>query len=332
VNRLSALDRTGIKVFAALQGGFSGGNRLLVLHYHRVAALPDALFPEHLSPQLFDAHLAVLQDAFTPLPLGEALARLTRGELPRRAVSITFDDGYADNHDVALPILQRRGLVATFYIATRYLQGGAMFNDAIIEAMRDVEGDLDWNDLGLGRHRIDSTATRRAAIEAVLQVTKYAEPTRRTELVAAVRERCRQPNTPNLMMNESQVRALSDAGMEIGAHTVTHPILLRLDSNAAAREIAQSRADLEAIVGDRVKTFAYPNGKPGVDYDARHAVQARAAGFTHALTTSWGCIHAGSDAYQLPRIAPWDSTARRFAARLALSYRNSQPSVAREMC
>jgi peptidoglycan/xylan/chitin deacetylase (PgdA/CDA1 family) len=321
-----------VQALASVLGARAGKDRLLVLHYHRVAPRPDELFPEHLSPAIFDAHLALLQDAFAPLPLTEALARLERRSLPARAVSITFDDGYADNHDVALPLLRARGLTATFYIATRYLQGGNMFNDAIIEAMRHVSGEIDWTDRGFGRHRIDSPASRRVAMEAVIKVVKYAEPALRTELIADVERRCGSPAVTHLMMNESQVRALSNAGMEIGAHTVNHPILLRLAPDAAAREIAQSRADLQAVIGDRVPTFAYPNGKPGVDYDARHAAQARAAGFTHALTTSWGCVHAAIDPYQLPRIAPWDQTASRFATRLALAYRATTPKLAREMC
>src|ERR1044071_7430526 len=84
--------------------------------------------------------------------------------LPKRALSITFDDGYADNYNVAAPILLRLGLAATFFVATGFLDGGCMFNDVVIEALRCAGGaELDLDDLGLGRHPLgdpDRKSTR----------------------------------------------------------------------------------------------------------------------------------------------------------------------------
>jgi peptidoglycan/xylan/chitin deacetylase (PgdA/CDA1 family) len=328
VRSLSFAERVAIRATAGFAQAAAAGSTLLVLHYHRVAPVPDALFPDYLDPQVFDAHLALLKSAFNPLPLTEALERLARRSLPPRAVAITFDDGYADNHDVALPILQRHKVCATFYVATAYLQGGNMFNDTVIEALRKAPDELDLRDMGLGEYRLVSVQERRAAIEAVIAAIKYQPPSERRALADALYGRCVRRQQPSLMMNPQQVRALATAGMEIGAHTVTHPILLRLDADAARTEIAQSRDDLQSIIGSPVTTFAYPNGKPGVDYGVEHAAAARAAGYRHALTTSWGCITPQSDPWQLPRVAPWDRTPLRFGARLALTYRERNAAVA----
>ena len=80
--------------------------------------------------------MAALRRYCHPVPLIEGVRGLATGSLPDRAVTVTFDDGYADNAEVALPILQRHGVPATFFVATGYLNGGRMWNDSIIEAIR----------------------------------------------------------------------------------------------------------------------------------------------------------------------------------------------------
>ena len=305
-----------------------GSECLSVLLFHRVQPVQDPLFPNEVWADNFRAKMAVLRRFFNVLPIASAVELLAAGRLPPRAVVITFDDGYADNHDIALPILQRRGIAATFYIATGFMRGANMFNDVVIESLRNASGSIDLAALDLGRYVIDTVASHRAAIDAVITQVKHAAVTRRAELVDEIRRRYPPATERSLMMSETQIKALHAAGMEIGAHTVSHPILLRLDPTASQREIVQSRADLEAIVAAPVTSFAYPNGRPGFDYEALHVAQARTAGFKYALTTSWGCIHADSDRWQLPRVAPWDRTSVRFAARLALTYRDTQPAVA----
>ena len=109
--------------------------------------------------------------------------------------------------------------------------------------------------------------------------------------------------------------------MEIGGHTITHPILARIDAAEAEREIAGGKAELEAILGEKVELFAYPNGKPVEDYTAEHVAIARRVGFRAAVTTSWGAGRRTSDPFQLPRFTPWDRAPARFALRLLLNAR-----------
>jgi peptidoglycan/xylan/chitin deacetylase (PgdA/CDA1 family) len=110
--------------------------RLSILIFHRILAAPDALLPDELDAARFDAVCGWLRRWFNVLPLDEAVRQLAAGDLAARALSITFDDGYADNHNVALPILARHGMCATFFVATGFLDGGRMFNDTLIEAVR----------------------------------------------------------------------------------------------------------------------------------------------------------------------------------------------------
>lgn len=106
------------------------------------------------------------------------------------------------------------------------------------------------------------------------------------------------------------------SGMEIGAHTVTHPILTRTSADAARNEIIECGRRLSDILRVPVRLFAYPNGKPGVDYASEHVRMVRDAGYAAAVSTSWGGATARSDIFQLPRFTPWDRAPDRFALRL----------------
>ena len=297
---------------------------LSVLIFHRVLPRPDPIFPDTPDREHFDALLSWIGSAFTVLPLDQAIERLGTGRLPARALAITFDDGYADNLTVALPLLQRHRMSATCFVATDFLDGGRMFNDTVIEAVRAAPGDvLDLQELGLGRHDISSPFARRDAILRLLPQLKYLEAMQRDRVTAEIGRRCRATLPDDLMLTASQLRTLRDGGMQIGGHTCSHPILARLDDAAADAEIRLGKQRLEALLGDEIALFAYPNGKPGVDYHARHAAMVRDAGFTAAVTTSPGVARADTDRWQLPRFTPWDRTPLRFGLRLASNMRHA---------
>jgi len=291
--------------------------RLSILVYHRVISEPDPLVPDQVCAREFDWQLAVLGRWFTVLPLREAAVRLRGGTLPVRAACVTFDDGYSDNVTVALPILRRRGVPATFFLATSFIDGGIMWNDSVIETLRRAQGDtLDARCIGLDTLSISTIGLRRQAIERALAALKYlplGERQRRVEDLAAEMS-CSLPS--DLMMTAEQVRHLRVSDMEIGAHTVTHPILAQLDPERAGSEIRDSKRRLEEITGNPVTLFAYPNGKPGRDYRREHVGMVRESGFEAAVTTAWGVAHAASDPYQLPRFTPWDKTPGKFVLRL----------------
>ena len=300
--------------------------RLSILIYHRALAAPDPILHDETDAAVFAWQMALLRDQFNVLPLGEACARLARGALPARAACITFDDGYADNEQIALPILKRLGLPATFFVATGYSDGGIMFNDAVIEAVRRAPaGTHDLAPLGLGSHSFDDSASRRAAIDDLLGQIKYRPVAERTELVERLAAAMQSTLPTNLMMRPAQIKRLYDEGMEIGAHTVTHPILTVLDEQQARAEIVGGKHRLEEITGAPVTLFAYPNGKPGRDYGPRDVDLVRQAGFTAAVSTTAGAGNRASDLYQLPRFTPWDRSPWRFGLRLLMNCLRSAP-------
>lgn len=291
--------------------------RLSVLMFHRVTAKPDPIFPGEMHAERFDALCGWLAGWFNVLPLDQAAAQLKTAGLPARSLCITFDDGYSDNHDIALPILRRHGLSATFFIATGFLDGGRMWNDSLIEAVRACpKAELDLTALGLGRHPLRSLGAKQQAAAALIRQVKYQPMAQRVDAGNSV-ARLAGVELPNdLMLRSSQVVAMRRAGMQIGAHTISHPILATLDEAAARAEVVGSKDRLEQLLGERVGLFAYPNGKPGEDFSAANLALVRGLDFDAAVSTEWGTTRLGDDPMQIRRFTPWDPSRQRFGLRM----------------
>jgi peptidoglycan/xylan/chitin deacetylase (PgdA/CDA1 family) len=309
----------------AAAGSTLGGARLSILIFHRVLAEPDSLFPGEIDLARFERTMALVGHTFHVLPLADAVHRLANHSLPVRALSITFDDGYADNHDLAVPVLARLGLPATVFISNAFLDGGRMWNDTVIECLRRTTREqIALGELGLPPMPTATGLQRRMAIDQILPLIKYRKPKEREHLLQKLQAACGAPSLPiNLMMSHKQVQALPAAGIDVGAHTVHHPILCTIDDDEAATEMANSRAALETLIDRPVTLFAYPNGRPGTDYDQRHANLARALGFVAAVSTATGVNRPGDDLFHLKRFSPWDRGARRWLARLTAHHMRS---------
>jgi peptidoglycan/xylan/chitin deacetylase (PgdA/CDA1 family) len=294
------------------------GPRLSTLIFHRVHGEPDALFPGELDAARFDQMMAMVARSFDVLPLDHAVQKLAQGQLPPRALAITFDDGYADNHSIALPILQRHGLSATVFVSTGFLDGGRMWNDTVIECIRrTAKLQIDLGEFGLSNLPTTTPAQRRQAIDALLPIIKYKTPAEREPAIQQLHRLCGQPELPNnLMMHSADVRTLHRAGMGIGAHTVHHPILCSLSDEQAEQEIDQSRQRLQSLIDAPVPLFAYPNGKHGRDYDDRHAAICKRLGFSAAVATTNGVCRAGDDLFHMRRFTPWQREPWRWSASL----------------
>ena len=297
--------------------------RLSILTYHSVLEKDDPLCPGSISVNDFSRLIVFLSENFNVIPLDEAVDLLKTGKLPARAVSLTFDDGYANNYDIALPVLQKYKVPATVFIATGFLDGGIMWNDSIIEVFRRYKPDkVNLNEISLGEYVLASSSDRYNATQKVISLLKYLEPEKRMQKVRELTEFCKVNLPDNLMMTSEQVIKMSEAGITIGGHTINHPILSKIDDKHAWSEIVGGKNKLETLIKSRVNLFAYPNGKLDVDYDSRHVKMLSEAGFKAAVSTEWGCSNIDTDCYQLPRFTPWNKDRLRFGARLILNCRN----------
>ncbi len=299
------------------------GPRLQILLFHRVLAQPDPLFPLEVDAARFGRLMEAVRNVFQVLRLDDAVAALQERRLSPRALVVTFDDGYADNETQALPILRRLGIPGTFFVSTGFLDGGRMWNDTIIETVRrTARSELDMSWLGLGRLPCGGVEQKRAAIGQIIAKIKYMDFAQRREALDRLGHSSERPALPSdLMLSSEQVVSLHRAGMEVGAHTVNHPILCEVDDIVAMDEIARGRSKLSALTGAAVTSFAYPNGAPQRDYAARHVAMVRSLGFQAAVSTAAGSSRSGDDVLQLPRFTPWDRSPARWLLRLASARR-----------
>jgi len=271
---------------------------LRVLAYHRVLPhLDEATYPFDLElvsalEAEFDWQMAYVARHFVPVTCAQVAATLAGGPLlPRRAVMVTFDDGFRDNHDVALPVLRRRGVPAVFFVSTGYVGTHAVFwFDRIVHLLlRTSLRTLRLEAIDVDVHLGDGTpAARRAAAANVLSRLKRVDDVVRlrvleeldTQAGVALDDATRAASEP---MTWDHVRALNAAGMEIGSHTVSHPILARTAPATMRAELEQSKADIERETGQAPLALAYPVGGVSAVDDAVIAATS-AAGYQIAFT------------------------------------------------
>jgi peptidoglycan/xylan/chitin deacetylase (PgdA/CDA1 family) len=276
--------------------------RLLVLGWHNVASCPSSPSAGDTAIEGFARQVALLGRVANVVPLGPALARLSSGSgLPRRAVAITFDDGYRDNLELAVPVLERLGLPATFFLVPGLLSremdawwertGWAVSGATVARGSWQGES---LPDDARGRHHFTLRLNER------LKALTRAERDRAVGRLAA-HMRPVEPFPEDLFLDWDGARRLAARGFEIGSHTQFHPILSRESPAEQVRDLAESRRLLEHGLDIPIGVLAYPNGSAR-DYDAHTRAAARAAGYSHAVTTLWGWNHARTPPLEIRRM------------------------------
>ena len=285
------------------------GGRLSIVIFHRVLPAPDPLFPDDMDRDRFSRALRLAgSPGSTCCRWTKRCADRPKAACPSAPLAITFDDGYADNHDIAMPILRAHGLSATFFIATGFLDGGRMWNDTVVESIRRCSA-TDAGPVAAGAARRWQAGTGLACRPGgkpsykLLDATKYLPIEQRQATADRIASLAGATLPNDLMMSFiAGARACLAGGMQIGAHTINHPILARLDDAQAEAEIAGGKAALEALIQQPVTLFAYPNGKPGQDYQARDVSLVRKAGFSSCRQHRSRRVAAG-DGRPLPAAA-----------------------------
>jgi len=301
----------------SLLAGCTRRKKLIVLTYHRIFCELDEMYPGEVDMVKFTWQMELLKRYFNVLPLADAIDHLEMGTLPPKAVCISFDDGYQSCYTEVLPVLQGFDFSACFFIVSSALEQKAMWNDSIVEAVRVISGDvLDLKYLGLDVYPLDNRAE---AAKAIVASVKYLPFLERNEVCQKIVD-LSAVSMPSLMLTKEQVVEMQSVGMEIGGHTMNHPILKNLTLSDAELEIRNNKLDLEQILDAPVRFFAYPNGRLGEDYDLEHADIVEACGYEAALTTDWGCIDKKSNLWQLPRFTPWDNSPLGFMLRMLIGY------------
>jgi glycosyltransferase involved in cell wall biosynthesis/peptidoglycan/xylan/chitin deacetylase (PgdA/CDA1 family) len=292
--------------------------KLTVLLFHKIPHAADPLTPAEPLLAHFEQILDFLHEYGTVLPLGDAVQALAKGTLPKKAISITFDDGYDDWLTTVSPALRARNMSATFFITTEQLGGPALWHERIVAAVRELPDAGARLPYGFGNYSdLRSIGNRINLVNALTERMKYAPLPERLGAVEFLEAQSLSALSWPKRFDLHAVRELHNQGFEIGGHTITHPILNECSADQALSEIGGCKEELELIIKAPVHLFAYPNGRPGKDYDASHVAMVKACGYTAAVATSGGGASRSSDIFQLPRFSPWGTTDTRIAFQLA---------------
>jgi peptidoglycan/xylan/chitin deacetylase (PgdA/CDA1 family)/glycosyltransferase involved in cell wall biosynthesis len=292
-------------------------NRVCVINYHRILACKDPLLESEPDLATFTWQMELLASGFNVLSLYDAIVAIQENRVPERAVCISFDDGYRSTHDLALPVLRRLNLPATVFVTTGFLAGGNMWNDRIVEAVRALpNGRLDLQNVGLGTWILSEQKERIKVVDSINDSCKYLTSEGRLRVISELEKLASPMPISNLMLTREMVANLARQGIEIGGHTITHPILTTLDDDVAKYEINENKRVLEQIIEKPLRLFAYPNGKVGIDFDQRHRRMVQDAGYFASFTTGFGTLNKKSNLFELPRRRPWDANPLMFSLRL----------------
>lgn len=230
-----------------------------------------------------------------------------RKDLPSRSVVVTFDDGYTDNSEVAMPILNQLGIPATFYVTVDCVEQRKLpwpsrlrfsFRKTKLQAWADSRG-KSW-------HLDDSDSRERAYLASCddccqLSGKAQGDFVRRIEeqLHASAPE-----GLGSLMMSYDQVRSLAEQGHIVGSHTMTHPNMAYIPEQDAKAELAESKQHLERELKATIKHFSYPCPAMTPHWNEKTLAHSRSVGYESAVTTIGGVTRCGDNPLSLKRIRP----------------------------
>jgi peptidoglycan/xylan/chitin deacetylase (PgdA/CDA1 family) len=322
----------------------------LILLYHRVADLNSDPWQLCVSPRNFEQQMQLLRERCSPVSLRELAPLLDAKQSPRSPVVVTFDDGYADNLHQALPTLEQFEIPATFFLTTGWLSRQREFwwdeLDRLLLQPGSLPETLRLTADGKSEQwflREEANYTAEDAEKNRWWGNREEPPTVRYETYYAVWKRLytlspqnRQSVLDEILewagakaverrshrrLSREEIDALSQSSLvEIGAHTVNHPVLTALSPAAQKREIELNKISLEELIDRPVNSIAYPHG----DYSEETIGLVQQAGFSRACTTRPGPVWPHHDPFKLPRlyIGNWDGDE---LARRIYAWQNSPP-------
>lgn len=320
----------------------TSSGKALILMYHRIGEVGADPFSLSVAPQHFAQQMEVIRSQARVLSLQELTECVSAGRIPDGSVTVTFDDGYADNLHCAKPLLDRHGIPATVFVTTGNLGMQREFWWDALERILLNPGSLpDRLELSIqsSRHRWEFGEEARYTNEAFrrhrdwraneepptkrhscyLQVWRLLQPLLDSERQRILGELtawsgCQAIRPTHRALEPEEVAALAGGGLiEIGAHSVTHPVLSDLTAAAQRQEIRQSKRRLEEILGSPVTSFAYPYGA----LSPETAAIAGAEGLERACSTVPRIVSRAADCLRLPRVQVCDWDADQFSVRLA---------------
>lgn len=261
------------------------------------------------SEERFRAQLDFIAENYAVLTVSQMLSTRHSRKTGKPTACITFDDGDPSWSALVRKELSRRQLNATFYVSTDELNGKPIWHDRLAFCLASITStclDLPW--LGIRNMPYENTVERILVADRLGRMFKYQYSAVRQKMLMTLEETLG-VSCPRRGLSGLDLEKLLEDGHEIGSHTKSHPILTFSDDHEAFAEICESKEILSALLKTPIKSFSYPNGKPGTDYLAKHVSMVERAGYTSAVSTSRGSFKEHTSPFQIPRFTPWGRSA-----------------------
>jgi peptidoglycan/xylan/chitin deacetylase (PgdA/CDA1 family) len=301
---------------------------LLILMYHSIGGSDLLHRGLRVSEKNFARQLEYLTRHFQIVPLVPAVKLMRRGEpVPEGAVALTFDDGFRDNYETALPLLKKYRCPATVFVATEPLTRRTslwpyklMYRVLRSQARRLEFSPGELPGIAPAVFDLETKRQRRGALNVIERMLWDVSRAERERLLGVIAEKLgmapdSDPFDELPMLTWDQLREMAEAGIEIGSHTVSHPVLSALGREEALGELLDSKKLLAAELGRPVKVFAYPFGRPQ-HFTAESERLVRQAGYEAACTTVRGVNRSDTNPLRLLRIGVDDDPVEIFAFKL----------------
>lgn len=287
-------------------------NKIPILCYHRFASTQWA--DGALSPELFDAHLRYLKKHFTPVSFRDVPSILSGRLCVKNPLILTVDDGYRDFVEAAVPLLRKHAIPATLFVTTRFIDGEIWLAPDIINYVIFRTSKMKADILGSRPEvPLQTLEDKRRACDKLLSFCKRLDEENKADVLSELADKLdvKVPPCPPSEFQPVSWKQLKelDGLIEIGSHTLTHPILSRVATDRAEIEIVESKKHIERNLDREVTAFAYPNGTHG-DYAAREKEILRESGYRYAVTCNVGFNAFDADLLELNRVVVQHDFAR----------------------
>lgn len=294
------------------------GRYLTILGYHRVMdKLADFPFDDDLisaSTAEYENQLRFIAKHFNVYNFKTLHSHVERtGRFPERSLIMTFDDGYIDNYEVVYPMVKRYGFTATMFVTAGFIGKNRLFWwDKIAYVVKHTGRDRIDLDAPFGiTMRLDEFPDRQDAARVIIKRAKTMPDEEKEELIRRLSEQLDveiDESQHRTMMTWEQLREMSRDGIEIGAHSVNHPIFSNVDEGRLRHEVTQSKQMIEEHIGDEVITFGSPGrgiltAPQKADFESRLLRIVEEAGYRFSTQYRWGLTYENQFApYQVPRL------------------------------
>lgn len=268
----------------------------VIFNFHDIVADGLPVRDDQISIATFRNQLNWIRQHFTVLRIDQLIEQFANNAFEKPLAALTFDDGYLSHFTLIKPILDEFGIKAAFYVSSTHLRHNFYWHD-VVETYCQLTTKQQQSSL-----RQEFDFLQHPPTKSLIESIKYLTLADRKLVLNRIEQFTKLQMSDRVLLNESELIALANAGHLIGGHTLNHPILALETADTCLTEICDDLQALEDILNKKIITFAYPNGIPERDFTEVHQQILSNCGVQYAVTTQKALLKKPLERLSIPRI------------------------------